>query len=171
MAATTGRKFCKSSGHPRTNFWIRYWRWSPTRVLFAKMCVKTKELVPIAVADPGFPVGGSWTSDGDTFHQKCMWKWKIWVQCRHFSPKMYAKTKELGPLGGVCRARPQICQWIGGVSRTSSAPWIPQCLNNTFSWSSLKEMKIAKIIQGHILSDFEITPWICYNTWRLYLFK
>ena len=35
-----------------------------------------------SVADPGFPVGG------------------------HFLVKMYAKTKELGPMGGVRRARP-----------------------------------------------------------------
>ena len=27
-------------------------------------------------------------------------------QCRHFSAKMYAKIKELGPVGGVCLAHP-----------------------------------------------------------------
>ena len=42
-----------------------------------------------SVADSGFPVGG------------------VDLQRRHFSVKMYAKTKELGPIGGGVRpARP-----------------------------------------------------------------
>ena len=28
------------------------------------------------------------------------------LRCGHFSTKMYVKTKELGPIGGVCPARP-----------------------------------------------------------------
>ena len=43
----------------------------------------------IAVADPGLPVGGA-----------------VDLRCGHFSVKMYAKMKELGPMGGVRRARP-----------------------------------------------------------------
>ena len=46
----------------------------------------------VAVADPGFPVGGGGGVD---------------LQRGHFLVKMYAKTKELGPIGGgVRRARP-----------------------------------------------------------------
>ena len=43
----------------------------------------------VAVADPGFPVGEVWTVGGG-------------VDLQHgcFSPKMCAKTKELGPVGG-----------------------------------------------------------------------
>ena len=41
-----------------------------------------------AVADQGFPMGGGGVDpDTGAFQQKCM-------------PKMYAKTKELGPIGG-----------------------------------------------------------------------
>ena len=47
------------------------------------------------MADPGFPVGGVCTHWGG-----------VDLQHGHFSVKMYAKTKELGPIGGVCRARP-----------------------------------------------------------------
>ena len=39
--------------------------------------------------DPGFSVGGTWTHLGGGFG----------LQCGHFSVKMYAKTKELGPVG------------------------------------------------------------------------
>ena len=46
-------------------------------------------LTLLAVADPGFPVGGG-----------------VDLRCRCFSPKMYAKMKELGPIGAVRRARP-----------------------------------------------------------------
>ena len=49
-----------------------------------------------AVADPGFPVGGACTYWGG-----------VGLQHGHFSVKMYAKTKELGPIGGGVRpARP-----------------------------------------------------------------
>ena len=37
-----------------------------------------------SVADPGFPVGGGGMD----------------LRRRHFSPKMFAKMKELGPVGG-----------------------------------------------------------------------
>ena len=48
-----------------------------------------------SVANPEFPVGGA-----D-------------LQCRRFSVKTYAKTKELDPVGG-------------GGARAGSAPWIRQ---------------------------------------------
>ena len=41
-----------------------------------------------SVADPGFPVGG------------------VDSQGSYISKILYVKTKESGPLGGVCRARP-----------------------------------------------------------------
>ena len=41
-----------------------------------------------AVADPGFPVGG------------------VDLRSGHFLPRMYAKMKELDPVGGVCPACP-----------------------------------------------------------------
>ena len=46
-----------------------------------------------ALVDPGFPVGGCGPIMGG-----------MDLQRGHFSLKMYAKTKELGPVGG--RARP-----------------------------------------------------------------
>ena len=50
------------------------------------------ELYIRPVADPGFPIEEAWTRYGS-------------VDLRHgyFSIKVYAKTKELGPIGGVCR--------------------------------------------------------------------
>ena len=47
--------------------------------------------------DPGFSVGGAWTHWGGGV---------FGLQRGHFSVKMYAKTKELGPVGGVCRHTP-----------------------------------------------------------------
>ena len=41
------------------------------------------------MADPGFPVGGRAPVRG-----------AMDLRCRHFLVKMYAKTKELGPIGG-----------------------------------------------------------------------
>ena len=53
-------------------------------------------VVPISVADPGFPVGGVHPLGGG-----------MDLRRGHFSVKMYAKTKELGPIGGGVRlARP-----------------------------------------------------------------
>ena len=51
---------------------------------------------PIAVADPGFPVGGrAPVRGGMDLRRRC------------FSVKMYVKMKELGPIGGgVHPARP-----------------------------------------------------------------
>ena len=46
------------------------------------------------VADPGFPVGGCTRWGG------------VDLRHGHFSVKMYAKTKELGPMGGVRPVRP-----------------------------------------------------------------
>ena len=46
-------------------------------------------LVRVAVAEPGFPVGGVVDSRGS-----------------NVSKILYVKTKEFGPLGGVRRARP-----------------------------------------------------------------
>ena len=45
-----------------------------------------------SVADPGFPVGGE---RGPVMRG-------VDPQCGCFSAKMYAKTKELGPVGRVC---------------------------------------------------------------------
>ena len=47
------------------------------------------------MADPGFPVGGHAPVRGG-----------VDLRRRHFFPKMYAKTKELGPIGGARRTRP-----------------------------------------------------------------
>ena len=47
------------------------------------------------MADPGFPVGGRAPIRGG-----------VDLRRGHFSVKMYAKMKELGPMGGVRRARP-----------------------------------------------------------------
>ena len=47
------------------------------------------------MADPGFPIRGVHPWGG------------VDLRCRHFSVKMYAKMKKLGPIGeGVCPARP-----------------------------------------------------------------
>ena len=43
------------------------------------------------MADPGFPVGGRAPVRGG-----------MDLRRGHFSVKMYAKTKELGPIGGAC---------------------------------------------------------------------
>ena len=43
------------------------------------------------MADPGFPVGGACTRWGG-----------VDLRRGHFSVKMYAKMKELGPKGGAC---------------------------------------------------------------------
>ena len=48
------------------------------------------------VADPGFPVGGG----------RAPVRGGVDLRCGHFSVKMYAKTKELGPIGGMHRACP-----------------------------------------------------------------
>ena len=49
------------------------------------------------MADPGFPIGGACTH----------WGVGVDLRRRHFSVKMYAKMKELGPIGGgVCPATP-----------------------------------------------------------------
>ena len=47
------------------------------------------------VADPGFPIGGACTHWGG-----------VDLQRGHFLVKMYAKTKELGPIGGRAPATP-----------------------------------------------------------------
>ena len=54
-----------------------------------------------AVADPGFPIGGHQPIGGDD------------LRCGRFSAEMYAKMKELGPVGG------------GGVA--DGAPWSQRC--------------------------------------------
>ena len=56
------------------------------RELFTKMNHK-----PIAVADPGFPIGGGGVHPlGEG----------VDLRHGHFSVKMYVKMKELGPIGG-----------------------------------------------------------------------
>ena len=49
------------------------------------------KFISLSVKDPGFPVGGGgeWTHWGG-----------VDPQCGRFSVKMYAKMKELGPVGG-----------------------------------------------------------------------
>ena len=54
-------------------------------------------MLAIAGPGPGFSVGGAWTHFGGGFG----------LQRGHFSVKMYAKTKKLGPVwGGRAPARP-----------------------------------------------------------------
>ena len=48
--------------------------------------------------DPGFSVGGHGPILGGGFG----------LQCGHFSVKMYAKMKELGPVGGACAGMPPL---------------------------------------------------------------
>ena len=47
------------------------------------------------VVDPGFPIGG-----------RAPIRWGVDLRHGYFLVKMCAKTKELGPMGGVRRARP-----------------------------------------------------------------
>ena len=47
------------------------------------------------MVDPGFPIGGHAPIRGG-----------MDLRCRHFSVKMYAKTKELGPIGGRAPGTP-----------------------------------------------------------------
>ena len=54
------------------------------------------------VADPGFPVGGRRPVGGAN------------LRCIHFSVKMYAKMKEIDPVGG-------------GGGAPATPPWIRQC--------------------------------------------
>ena len=49
----------------------------------------------MAVADPGFPIGGVPTRWGGADLQRV-----------HFLAKMYVKTKEIDPVGGAHRRRP-----------------------------------------------------------------
>ena len=49
----------------------------------------------VSVADPGFPVGRTPTRWGGAN-----------LRCIHFLVKMYAKTKEIDPVGGARRRRP-----------------------------------------------------------------
>ena len=50
---------------------------------------KVQNKATSAVADPGFPIGGANPVGRGAD-----------VQCGHFVAKMYAKMKELGPVGG-----------------------------------------------------------------------
>ena len=53
------------------------------------------------MADPGFPVGGAPTHWGGTN-----------LRCVHFLAKMYAKMKEIDPVGGGrAGGAPRIRQW------------------------------------------------------------
>ena len=53
------------------------------------------------MVDPGFPVGGG----------RAPVKGGVDLRHGHFSVKMYAKMKELGPIGGACAGHaPQIRQ-------------------------------------------------------------
>ena len=52
-----------------------------------------------AVADPGFPVGG-WRRPIGGWHRPIGGGTNL--PCDHFSAKMYAKMKEMDPVGGAC---------------------------------------------------------------------
>ena len=41
----------------------------------------------------------------------------VGLQHRHFSVKMYVKTKESGPVGGMCQHAPYIHLWVAFQSR------------------------------------------------------
>ena len=72
---------------------------APTSIAgtFLRKCMqKQKNLVPLPGPDPGFSIGGAWTHFGGGFG----------LQRGHFSVKMYAKMKELGPVGGRAPAPP-----------------------------------------------------------------
>ena len=51
----------------------------------------------LSVADPGFPIGGRAPVRGG-----------MDLRCGHFSVKMYAKMKELGPIGGRAPGTPPL---------------------------------------------------------------
>ena len=55
----------------------------------------THNILPTSGPDPGFPIGGH----GPIFREG-------WPPSGHFSVKMYAKMKELGPVGGHVLACP-----------------------------------------------------------------
>ena len=59
---------------------------------------------PWAVADPGFPVGGGADLLGGAN-----------LQCIHFSAKMYAKMKEIDPVGGHALVAPPGSANDGGL--------------------------------------------------------
>ena len=72
------------------------------------------------VADPGFPVGGVCTRWGG-----------MDLRCGYFLVKMYAKMKELGPIGGACaRHAPQIHQWY--IACRLLKDWIKNVNNLAF---------------------------------------
>ena len=81
----------------------------------------------MAVADPGFPVGGVDPLGGHGPRHGCL------------LPKMYAKTKELGPVGGVCRARP--ARSANGWHRTDNLK-LPLRMKNECLFSTI--MKISE---------------------------
>ena len=60
-------------------------------------CGNRSIMVPLTVADPGFPVGGGGGAD---------------LRRVHFSAKTYAKMKEMDPVGGRRRRPPWIRQWL-----------------------------------------------------------
>ena len=93
--------------------------WIQEYAEYAKFGFKSMDLCINAVADPGFPVRGVWISDTGTFWLKCRAGSRIFhtggvdpfwggfgLQHGHFSVKMYAKMKELGPVGRHAPARP-----------------------------------------------------------------
>ena len=73
------------------------------------------------MADPGFPVGRHGPIRGD-----------VDLRCGHFSAKMYAKMKEMGPIGG--RA-------LGTPPRSASR------LHFTFKNFKVRRSEINKIIK------------------------
>ena len=66
----------------------------------------------MAGPDPGFSVvGGSWTHFGAGGGG-------VGLQREHFSVKMYAKTKELGPVGGRAPARSPLDPPMRGITHS-----------------------------------------------------
>ena len=59
--------------------------------------------------DPGFSVGGHGPILGG-----------FGLQCGHFSVKMYAKMKELGPVGGACAGTPPRSAYEMGPNKRNS---------------------------------------------------
>ena len=94
------------------------------------------------MADPGFPVGGSWTRwGGMDLRRGC------------FLAKMYVKMKEFGPIGGVRPARPldppmhpiaikQLRPKAGGLGRTLSP--------DVFFFTNVKLARIKYIFETYL---------------------
>ena len=81
-----------------------------------------------SAADPGFPVGGHRPLGGTD------------LRCGHFLAEMYAKTKELGPVGGAPAAPP------GSVSEGDQIKGI----KTSIFYVLKKVTMLATILQSYI---------------------